>query len=449
MPNQEVSRSSLKDRLSILWHRPASRESVIDGVRAIAILWVFVLHIVFFHFGTFPEKVQGIFASPWTQWMRQGTMGVDLFFVISGFLIGTILLREYAKTSKIDLRRFYARRFLRLIPVYVVVIFISIYFLQNIPKSAVLMDIAPSGNAEYLWTNLLYINNFVTVGKQYMPWCWSLAIEEQFYVIAPLFLLMVVGRLRKPVVWMLVFLALSGFIRLAIIKWYHFVPPYVDSPDMPSWSLRFDTIYDKLHVRYGGLLTGIIGAYLSVYHHAKLSNWFGVSAFRSTLVGVASLIVIGSIASMSFSSASFETMPKLLAQTMHSHHRDVFSVATMIFIFVAIYGKGLIATSANRLLSSPVLYPIAQLSYSIYLVHETIMIWVFPKTTPYFLEQWGWNSSLVMSVNGIIAILLALVISGALFIFVERPSMEYRKTNAFKRFSGENKSEPKEEVGKV
>jgi hypothetical protein len=77
------------------------------------------------------------------------------------------------------------------------------------------------------------------------------------------------------------------------------------------------------------------------------------------------------------------------------------------------------------------------------------MIWVFPKTTPYFLEQWGWNSSLVMSVNGIIAILLALVISGALFIFVERPSMEYRKTNAFKRFSGENKSEPKEEVGKV
>jgi peptidoglycan/LPS O-acetylase OafA/YrhL len=148
MPNQEVSRSSLKDRLSILWHRPASRESVIDGVRAIAILWVFVLHIVFFHFGTFPEKVQGIFASPWTQWMRQGTMGVDLFFVISGFLIGTILLREYAKTSKIDLRRFYARRFLRLIPVYVVVIFISIYFLQNIPKSAVLMDIAPSGNAE-------------------------------------------------------------------------------------------------------------------------------------------------------------------------------------------------------------------------------------------------------------------------------------------------------------
>ena len=189
----------MRHATATLIDRPSFHEPVIDGIRAIAILWVFLLHVVFFHFGAYPDYVIGIFNSPATQWIGQGDLGVDLFFVISGYLIGTILLKERQKTGRIDFKRFYGRRFLRLIPVYTVVMVMGIYFLRNIPKSAILMDIAPSGNIEYAWTNILYVNNFVTVSKQYMPWCWSLAIEEQFYLLAPLFLLLVVGRTRMPV----------------------------------------------------------------------------------------------------------------------------------------------------------------------------------------------------------------------------------------------------------
>lgn len=425
----------LRRSLSILVQRPPGRESVIDGVRAIAILWVFLLHVVFFHFGTFPGTVMGIFSGTWTQWIRQGVLGVDLFFVISGYLIGSILLTEYRESGGIQLRRFYARRFLRLIPVYVAVMLLAAPFLQDIPRTAILADISPTGNLENAWSNLLYVNNFVTIQEQYMGWCWSLAIEEQFYMLAPLLLLLVLGRSRRPLVWMFVLLALSGFIRLAIIRGYGFVPPFQDSPDMPSWSLRFDTIYDKLHVRYGGLLAGVIGAYLSVFHPEKLRAWIGGRG-RATAIAVVSLCVFGYIACLSFSSPQFEHMPTWLAQVMHSHHRDVFSVAALLIILVAIHGRGPVAAGLQRSLSSRLLYPIAQLSYSIYLVHEVVMIWVFPKTTAYLTGELGWGAGAVMAFNGALAVLLTATVAGLLFVLVEHPSMEYRKSERFRRLAG-------------
>lgn len=88
-------------------------------------------------------------------------MGVDLFFVISGYLIGTILLSEYRKSGRIQVLRFYARRFMRLTPVYAVVMIIGLYFVHNIPREAVLMRFPPWMNADHMWANFLYVNNFL------------------------------------------------------------------------------------------------------------------------------------------------------------------------------------------------------------------------------------------------------------------------------------------------
>jgi hypothetical protein len=100
------------------WHhltrRPAHQEPVIDGVRAIAILWVVILHIVFFQYANFPAQVIAIFNGSATGWIKNGTLGVDLFFVISGFLMGSILFSEFKPSGKLELTRFYVRRFLRL-----------------------------------------------------------------------------------------------------------------------------------------------------------------------------------------------------------------------------------------------------------------------------------------------------------------------------------------------
>jgi peptidoglycan/LPS O-acetylase OafA/YrhL len=113
--------------------------------------------MVFFHVSTFPKEGRAILTGSFTGWIGRGDLGVDLFFTLSGFLMGSILFREYQKAGEIRFARFYARRFLRLIPVYGAVMLLGLYMLRNQHTS--LMHPTPSGNAEYLWANLLYVNN--------------------------------------------------------------------------------------------------------------------------------------------------------------------------------------------------------------------------------------------------------------------------------------------------
>ncbi len=107
--------------------------------------------------------------------------------MISGFLIGSILFGEFRKTGGIAFSRFHVRRFLRLIPVYAVVMLLGPCFLDG-------------NHFEHAWANVLYINNFLPINEQYVGWRWLLAIEDQFYLIFAfvnlLFMGMGRGRLR-------------------------------------------------------------------------------------------------------------------------------------------------------------------------------------------------------------------------------------------------------------
>jgi peptidoglycan/LPS O-acetylase OafA/YrhL len=188
-----VSIFNLRYNWKHLANRPASQEPVIDGVRAIAVLWVVALHMVGFHYPLFPAQATVIFTREFTHWIQNGMLGVDLFFVISGFLMGSILFGETRKTGSLVFSRFYIRRFLRLIPVYTAAMVLALYLLHGLPGSP------KWANAQNAWANILYVN-FLSTMKQYMGWCWSLAIEEQFYLLLPAFILIFLrlgkGRFR-------------------------------------------------------------------------------------------------------------------------------------------------------------------------------------------------------------------------------------------------------------
>ena len=93
-PRDNLRLFDLRRNWKALTERPAFHDPVVDGVRAIAILWVMSYHLVLFHLGSFTAEAVGIATGRWTQWTSRGDMGVDLFFVISGYLIGTILLSD-------------------------------------------------------------------------------------------------------------------------------------------------------------------------------------------------------------------------------------------------------------------------------------------------------------------------------------------------------------------
>jgi peptidoglycan/LPS O-acetylase OafA/YrhL len=159
-----------------------------DGLRAIAVLAVVGIH----------------YGAPGAQY---GFVGVDLFFVLSGYLITSILAREWQTTGDIGLRRFYFRRALRLFPALWLMLLFAVFF-------------APLA---HIVSILLYVNNWALVfgALQISPGighAWSLAIEEQFYLLWPLALILLFRRLSPRAI-----VAIAISLGLASALWRVFL----------------------------------------------------------------------------------------------------------------------------------------------------------------------------------------------------------------------------------
>ncbi|MDP1818526.1 MAG: acyltransferase [Acidimicrobiales bacterium] len=154
----------------------------LDGLRGVAIGLVVFRHL---------ETVEAGDVLLQEGYLPGGFLGVDLFFVLSGFLITTLLLREVSDGGTVHLGAFYARRALRLLPA--LYLFLAAHLLY-----AVLADLSLAHELRSLASATLYVSNWQTVHNLFtvnegLGHLWSLAVEEQFYVLWPLALL---GLLR-------------------------------------------------------------------------------------------------------------------------------------------------------------------------------------------------------------------------------------------------------------
>ena len=185
----------------------------IDGLRAIAIL-----PVIFYHAGFH------VFSG--------GYVGVDIFFVISGYLISSIILSEI-ETGKFSLLNFYQRRARRILPALFCVILISIPFAWFILLPA---DLELFGNSAFsaltFWSNYIFyfeIDYFETSSKlKPLLHTWSLSIEEQFYIIYPLLLIFFFKFGKKTFI---TFLIVSGIFSLILSQWagnLKFTYPYFE-----------------------------------------------------------------------------------------------------------------------------------------------------------------------------------------------------------------------------
>jgi peptidoglycan/LPS O-acetylase OafA/YrhL len=177
----------------------SARIPSLDGLRAISIGMVMFSHLA----GTHASPVSLATASNWIDW---GNLGVRVFFVISGFLISGLLFREEERTGTISLRDFYWRRTLRIFPAYFV-------FLLAIGAAAV-AGLVTLGQHDWLHA-LTYTMNYGRSGRTWpLGHTWSLAVEEQFYLIWPALLLMA-GR-RRALHAAAVFVVVSCVLRVLV-----------------------------------------------------------------------------------------------------------------------------------------------------------------------------------------------------------------------------------------
>ena len=177
----------------------------IDGLRAIAVISVIIFHAQII----INEK----------NLLEGGFIGVDIFFVISGYLITRIIFKELLLKNSFDFFNFYERRARRILPMLFVVIFVSIPFAWK--------KLFPSDFVEYvdsIISSILFVSNFFfyfseteydassSLLKPFLH-TWSLGIEEQFYLISPLLTVFIFKYFKKRILVLLIILIDKHFIR--------------------------------------------------------------------------------------------------------------------------------------------------------------------------------------------------------------------------------------------
>lgn len=406
---------------SRLFSRPSQNYKPIDGIRAIAVLWVIIFHAWLFQYNNFTEVGDQIFENPFLIWISKGDLGVDLFFVISGFLIGTILFKEFKRTNTLNFKKFYIRRVLRLLPVYIFSMIIGVYFLEG-------------DSWKTAWSNLLYINNYVR--GSYMGWTWSLAIEEQFYIVIPFLIAFVFPLFKRKT---FPFLILT-FITIALtyhysVNIFDFKVPFESSFGDERWRDWFWEYYMLTHLRYGGLLCGVIGAYMNVYYQDKIIAFFSNNKYLANTLFCLSFFTFIMISSISLGqwtdleSSIFDGVPNSIPRNYEIVHREIFSYAVLYIILSCLYLNSKIVAPINNFLSKKFFYPLAQISYSAYLFHEMFMFWFFPKFNEF--ASGSLTEIQIVLTNSAISIVVILIVSTLMYLFIEQPFQDIKQKIKF------------------
>lgn len=391
-----------------LW-RPGAAPAL-DGWRALAITWVLLFHGLFYARPVLTDDtVWALVADPALYLIWEGDFGVDIFFVLSGLLIGRGLIVERDSTGGLRLGRFYARRALRLLPAYWVALALTAVFVP--------------GNRANAWANLLYVNNLLPFEEQFMAWSWSLAIEEQFYLVFPVVLL---GVYRLPIAARGPTLAGIGLTAIPISAWLAHdagiqINDLVMIPIQPleRWVLNFDILYDKPWTRGAALFAGVTLAWVRerILLGPRAANAIAVV----TLLGAP--VVIGWALRVW---PGVYTLQGESALGFIATHRVAFAIAVAALMGISLH-RGGIGRALGKVAGLRMWTPISRLAYCAYLINPIVALGVWERLDPG--EPLGEGTL----VTGMLATLAGtLVAAFALFALVEQPVLRLRN----RRFPG-------------
>ena len=352
----------------------------LDHLRALAIVIVFLFHY-FILSGGQPAWLPSIAKFGWT--------GVDLFFVLSGFLISSQLFAQIKQGQNISFQHFFLKRFFRIMPAFLVTV--GVYFC--IPLFREKESLPP------LWKFITFTQNIGLNLKDFGTFshAWSLCVEEHFYLILPLLLIFLqYAKLLKKSYWLLIALFVLGF-AIRIYSFNHLYFPKME--DESGYMYWYKYIYYPTYTRLDGLLIGVSIA--GIYQFLP-TVWRKISTYGNLFI-LCSLVVL--------TSAYFLCYDQML------YHASVFG-----FPLIAI-GYGLMVVGAISPTSflykwnSKVTSCIAMLSYATYLTHKGVI-----HMTHLLLADYKINDNLLL----ILCIITCISFAYLLHLLVEKPFLTLR-----------------------
>ncbi len=357
--------------------RNRERQPGLDLLRALAIIVVVIYHAALFGF-KLPGRVD-----------RFGWIGVDLFFVLSGYLIGGQLLAPLARDQRINLGRFFTRRALRIMPAYFVVL--AIYF--SLPSWREYSEMS-----QPLWKFLLSVQNIALHGGTAFSHAWSLAVEDQFYLALP-FLLLFLFRRPGAAIIIPCLIVFGGILLRTFLAWKN---PSIDGGGVSFRGFQA-WIYYPTWTRLDPLVFGVVLAAIEKFrpiwwqHLINCAPWLWLPALG------------------------------LIAYALYLGETDNLTVSACVWQFplIAIGMAALLVCAVSpRLFFRRVPIPgaafIASIAYSAYLIQKLVIR---------FVEQFCTRRNIALtSVPALICVeLFVYAAATILFFIVERPFLQLRK----------------------
>lgn len=340
----------------------------LDGVRAVAVIAIIIYHL-----------------NP--QWLSGGFLGVDTFFVISGYLITSLLLTEYHNTGKIELMSFWLRRVKRLIPAVLLlvmgVIVLSLIFMPTEIQKVRADSIAAIFYVSNWWYIMQNVDYFEQFAVQPLKHLWSLAIEEQFYLVFPIVLLSLLSFIRRLKSIRIIFLILLVISMIAMMVLY-----------VPNENVA--RVYFGTDTRIQTLLMGVLLALVwpPFQLKAKVNRQMRTMIDTAGVVGLAILFICFKFVS--------ETNSIL-------YYGGFFLISTVTLLVIAssVHPSGYFA----KFLGNKVFTFIGSRSYSLYLWHYPIIVLIHHQ----FVQ--GQIPPLVY----VVEILLMVLMAEFSYKFIEQP----------------------------
>lgn len=373
-----------------------NRYPALHGLRVLAIVSVVQFHVTWVFAGEQGLKLDGGFS------VASLTLffGMDLFFVLSGFLIGSILLRSLEVDGSQRLRRFYLRRAFRTFPSYYAVLTVL-----------ALATALTTTQRDHLKFEYLYLTNFFSLHREdiVMFWGWSLALEEQFYLTVPLlfFALVKLKSDRARVVLLGCLWALALAVRLTI---------YLRGRPWNDLAL-YGALYFRTHTRFDTLVAGVLLAFVHRRWRVQIDRWLADPLHRALLA----LPALSCLWILLFPSVFGEQHVQLV-------HVFAWGSITSVMYFAALllFLHGDPNGGIRGPLSSPRLRRGATLGYGVYLVHVPILDRVIVPAVHALVARKVslgilWPASLVALMAA------SLALAYVMHILIEKPSLRLRE----------------------
>jgi peptidoglycan/LPS O-acetylase OafA/YrhL len=357
----------------------------LDGLRAIAFLLVFALH---------------------TDYLQVGWIGVQFFFVLSGFLITGILLdMKKSLPPRQYFTKFYGRRFLRIFPLYyfylllmsgVAVVLIAIAFRPNYMK----LFLEESKYAVFYVYNFFFATEFF-VQSNFLDHFWSLSVEEQFYIVWPLLILLVPEKTLKKL--FIAFIVLGPILRLALFLLHQsgIFRFFVDPAPWFIYPLPFSHI-DAF----------AFGAYLSRYSipHAKKQFWI--------LLGILPIVGFTShyLATGNFGMISAFGFPLFLGEG----YLFIWGYSLLNYFFAITLCVVAKEGAFLRLLDWKPMQYLGKISYGLYVYHLPV-IWFATR-----IRDLGWPELTTKLSILFVSSVCTLLIASASYYWLERPILNLK-----------------------